>query len=74
MASFATGDFRTVHLTPADFGRMAALVEQYCDLPLGTTDASALAEGLGITDVATLDRRHFTVVRPQHVGALALLS
>jgi predicted nucleic acid-binding protein len=26
-----------------------------------------------LTDVATLDRRHFTVVRPGHVDALTLL-
>jgi hypothetical protein len=47
----------------------------YEGLPLGTTDASvvALAERLGLTDVATLDRRHFTVVRPRHLDALTLL-
>ncbi len=33
----------------------------------------AIAERLGLTDVATLDRRHFTVVRPRHVDALTLL-
>jgi len=33
----------------------------------------ALAERLGATEVATLDRRHFTVVRPQHVSAFTLL-
>jgi hypothetical protein len=27
----------------------------------------------GLTDVATLDRRHITVVRPRHVDALTLL-
>ena len=39
------------------------------------TDASviALAERLKLTDVATLDRRHFTVVRPAHVDTLTLL-
>lgn len=46
---------------------MAALVTQYGDLPLGTTDASsiALAERLAITGIATRDRRHFSVVRPR---------
>ena len=75
LASIADGDFRCVHLTPPDFRRMAVLVEQYRDLPLGTTDASvvALAERLGITEVATLDRRHFTVVRPLHIEAFRLL-
>ncbi len=54
---------------------MAELAEQYVDLPLGTTDASviALAERLGISEIATTDRRHFLVVRPRHVAALTLL-
>jgi uncharacterized protein len=54
---------------------MAELVEQYADLPLGTADAAviALAERLGLTEVAALDRRHFTVVRPNHATALTIL-
>jgi len=54
---------------------MAELVSQYDDLRLGTTDASiiALAERLNITEIATLDRRHFTAVRPCHVEAFTLL-
>ncbi|MDR0416335.1 MAG: PIN domain-containing protein [Propionibacteriaceae bacterium] len=75
LESFAQGDLAPVELLEADYERMAALVRQYADLPLGTTDASliALAERLGVEQVATLDRRHFTVVRPQHVEALTLL-
>jgi uncharacterized protein len=58
-----------------DVMRMAALVRQYANLKLGGTDAAviATAERLGITRVATVDRRHFTVVRPKHVGSFALL-
>jgi predicted nucleic acid-binding protein len=43
-------------------------------MPLGTADASlvAAAERLGITEVATLDRR-LAAVRPTHVEALTLL-
>jgi uncharacterized protein len=54
---------------------MAVLVRQYADLKLGGTDAAviATAERLGITRVATVDRRHFTVVRPNHVASFALL-
>lgn len=54
---------------------MAGLVVTYGDLPLGTTDAAvvAIAERLRLTDVATLDRRHFTVVRPSRVDAFTLL-
>ena len=68
-------DLKAEDGTRMDGTRMAKLVNQYDDLPLGTTDASAiaLAERLGTREVATLDRRHFTVVRPRHVEALSLL-
>jgi predicted nucleic acid-binding protein len=58
-----------------DLGRAAELVETYADLPLGTVDAAvvAIAERLGATTIATLDHRHFTVVRPNHVGAFQLV-
>ena len=60
---------------PSDWRRMAELVEQYGDLPLGGTDASviALAERLATPTVVTLDHRHFGAVRPRHCDALALL-
>jgi uncharacterized protein len=73
--SLAAGDFASVDLTAADCARMSELVRRYGDLPLGTTDASvvAVAERIGVNEIATLDRRHFTVVRPRLVNALALL-
>ena len=73
--SLAAGDFTPVDLSVADYARMAELTRRYDDLPLGTTDASviAVAERLGITEIATLDRRHFTVVRPQHTATFALV-
>jgi predicted nucleic acid-binding protein len=42
---------------------------------LGTVDGSviAAAERLDIKEIATLDRRHFTVVRPNHAAAFNLL-
>jgi uncharacterized protein len=54
---------------------MADLVETYADLPLGTVDACviAVAEHLGTSTIETLDRRHFTVVRPSHVDAFELV-
>jgi uncharacterized protein len=71
----AAEDFEVVNLTSADFARMAELVRGYDDLPLGTTDASviAVAERLGVREIATLDRRHFTAVRPRHIDAFTLL-
>jgi uncharacterized protein len=58
-----------------DFARMAELVDEYADFPLGGTDASviALAERLDSATVVTLDRRHFAAVRPRHVEAFDLL-
>jgi len=75
LAGVSEGAFQPVELTRADYARMAELVSQYDDLRLGTTDASiiALAERLNITEIATLDRRHFTAVRPCHVEAFTLL-
>ncbi len=75
LRSIADGDFTAVDLSTADYARMADLVVKYGSLPLGTTDASvvAVAERMKLTEVATLDRRHFSVVRPNHVNALTLL-
>lgn len=67
-----------ITLTPTsdrELIRIADLVEQYADLPLGAVDASviALAERLGVTEVATIDHRHFTIVRPCHVKTFTLV-
>lgn len=61
--------------SPEDFVRMAELVEQYADFPLGGADASvvALAERLDAPVVVTLDRRHFSAVTPRHRPAFELL-
>ena len=69
------GAFEPLDLTVADFARMVELVRQYADVDLGTTDASviALAERLGVTEIATIDRRHFTAVHPRHVETFTLL-
>jgi uncharacterized protein len=66
---------KLAELLPDDLRRMAALVEQYADMGLGSTDASvvAIAERLGVERVATFDRRHFSVVVPRHVKGLTLL-
>ncbi len=75
LEAIAAGEFQHVPVTTTDIARMAELVRTYADLPLGAVDASviAIAERLNLTDVATLDRRHFTVVRPKHIQALNLL-
>jgi uncharacterized protein len=58
-----------------DWPRIAALVEEYADFPLGGIDASVVAVGerLGTDVVITLDRHHFSAVRPRHCDVLRLL-
>ncbi|MEW9530514.1 type II toxin-antitoxin system VapC family toxin [Microbispora sp. NPDC049125] len=75
LASVARGELELVELAPEDVDRAAQLVETYDDLRLGLVDASliAVAERLRVIKVATLDRRHFTAVRPRHVATLTLL-
>lgn len=75
LRALATDRFRVEPLGAADLKRMADLVEQYAELGLGATDASliAVAERLGLVDIATIDHRHFTVVRPAHASAFRLL-
>ena len=60
---------------PEDWARMAELVRQYANFPLGGTDASivALAERLETDTIITLDRRHFEAVTPKHCERFRLL-
>lgn len=75
LGEFGSGTLEVEPVSTADWLRIAELVVHYRDLPLGTVDASivAVAERLRIERLATLDRRHFSVVRPRHVEALTLL-
>jgi hypothetical protein len=75
LADVRAGLFTLLETTSADLDRIAELVRTYADLPLGTVDASviALTERLALPAVATLDHRHFTVVRPRHTTSLHLL-
>ena len=69
------GTFQLVDLTSEDVERMAELVRQFESSPLGGTDASvvAIAERLGVREVATLDRRHFPLITPKNGGHFTLL-
>jgi predicted nucleic acid-binding protein len=75
LSDLAAGTYAIEPVHPADWLRIAELVARYRDLPLGTVDASivAAAERLGLRRIVTLDRRHFSVVRPQHVDAFELM-
>ena len=75
LGDLASGNFTIEPIHAADLVRIAELVAQYHGVPLGSVDASvvAAAERRRITDVATLDHRHFRVVRPAHTKAFQLL-
>jgi predicted nucleic acid-binding protein len=75
LGDLAAGAFAVEPVDPSDWLRIAELVGRYRDLPLGTVDASviATAERFGIQQVATVDRRHFSIVRPRHTAAFELL-
>ncbi len=75
VAEITDGVFRLEHPTEGDLARCAELERQYADLDLGLVDASVIAvcERMGEKKVATLDHRHFSVVRPRHCRRLQLL-
>lgn len=75
LGDVAGGAFIPEPVAAADWLRIAELVWQYRDLQLGTVDASvvATAERLGVKTIATLDQRHFGVVRPRHVEAFEIV-
>ena len=75
IGDLAAGNLITEPVVPADWMRIAELVADYRDLPLGTVDASIVstAERLRLVQLATLDRRDFSVVRLAHVEAFEIL-
>lgn len=73
--ALAAGEIQVEPITPTDAERIASLIETYTDLGLSGTDASLIvvAERLNATTIATLDHRHFSVVRPSHTNAFELV-
>src|SRR5258708_22517301 len=76
LRSFGGDGFAVAELEDDDIPRMAELVDTYLDLPLGIVDAAviAIAERLRLAAVATIDHRHFSVVRPRHCSGIHALS
>jgi predicted nucleic acid-binding protein len=69
------GAYRVEALEPGDYRRVCELCDRYADSDIGFADSAVLAivERLGEPKLATLDRRHFSVLRPRHVRSLKLL-
>ena len=75
MADVVDGRIQLLDLTRGDYARVREISVRYADLPLGFVDAAvvAVAERLGEYKLATLDHRHYHVVRPRHTPAFILL-
>ncbi|MBH8553282.1 PIN domain-containing protein [Nostocaceae cyanobacterium CENA357] len=58
-----------------DLARIHEVLEKYADTQLDFTDAAivTLAERLVITRIYTLDRRDFSIIRPNHCDYFELL-
>jgi predicted nucleic acid-binding protein len=67
------GAFMVEDLAFEDYPRIRELMDRYAEV--GFVDAAVLtiAERLDEPKVATLDHRHFAMMRPRHVDALELL-
>lgn len=74
LADLAGSDLTVLDVPLGEWVRIGELVARYANLPLGTVDASvvAAAERLSVVAIATTDRRHFSVVRPNHAPAFEL--
>ena len=75
LSDVARGAYLVLDLVLDDYARVRQLMDRHGDQDLGFVDSAVLAvvERLGEEKLATLDRRHFTVLRPRHVDALDLL-
>jgi uncharacterized protein len=69
------GAYVVEDLVPQDYRRVRELCDRYADSDIGFVDAAVLAivERLNEPKLATLDRRHFGMLRPRHVDGLLLL-
>ena len=70
-----TSAYRVETLELSDYRRIREIGDRYSDSDIGFVDAAVLSvtERLGETKLATLDHRHFGLLRPRHTDALRLL-
>jgi predicted nucleic acid-binding protein len=71
----AGGAWDLATIDAIDLARTVLILERYSDHAIGVADASivVLADRYRTTTVATLDRRHFSVLRPLSGGYFAIL-
>jgi hypothetical protein len=75
LADIEAGAFIVADLARPDYARIRELCDRYADADIGFVDAAVLAivERMGESKLATLDRRHFSLLRPRHRESIDLL-
>jgi hypothetical protein len=75
LASVGDRSVAVVDLDEEEYQRVRVLLRTYADVGLEFVDAAvvAVAERLEEDTIATLDSKHFSVVRPLHVPAFTLV-
>ncbi|MBP0015983.1 MAG: PIN domain-containing protein [Cyanobacteria bacterium SBLK] len=75
LADVFAGNFTYLRVELEDLQSALEIMNQYKDVPLGLVDSSiiALAERYRIQKILTLDRRHFSLIRPKQIEYLELL-
>lgn len=75
LGEVARGAYQLATFSADDVAAASEVIERYRSLELGLADASivVLAERHGITDVLTLDERHFRAIAPATGGSFRIL-
>ena len=75
LRELAGGAWDLATIDSIDLARTVPIIERYADHAIGVADASnvVLADRYRTTTVATLDRRHFSVLRPLSGGYFAIV-
>lgn len=75
LADIEAGAYVVADLAAQDYARVRELCDRYADADIGFVDAAVLAivERANEPKLATLDRRHFGLLRPRHRESIELL-
>jgi predicted nucleic acid-binding protein len=75
LADIEAGAYVVADLEASDYARVRELCDRYADADIGFVDAAVLTivERLNESKLATLDRRHFSLLRPRHRESIQLL-
>lgn len=74
LRALSEGELPQVQSIPQDLARAAELLDKYADNRVDFVDCMivAMAERLKVSRILTVDRRHFTVFRPNHCACFEI--